>query len=290
MPQSGAKTRHLQYPPLPFYLIRFCCLLSATVVVAIVFYLTYHLRHGNVKIPWAFIVVTICALLSLTNLFITTLIRGCRPFPILLSLVFNLVLVILWIICLGVLSWHLSHTLTTKCSTTIGDPSNGIRVCHLYKTLFSFTVLSFSAHSAALILDIRTWSSARNYSEKYDIMPDNSSYTHSRSASGSSQQFSLLSTADTVDPNLPQTPHSPHDIALETYWVHQRHGEGDQYRSELHDSYEQSGMAKPTRKSGSGSVSDPGSRSVSLRFDSSTVPVRDFATFSEQMRYFSMQG
>ena len=121
-------------------------------------------------------------------------------------------------------------------------------------------------------------------------MPDNARLTHSRSLSGSSQQFSLLSTADTVDPNLPQTPQSPHDIALETYWVHQRHGEGDQYHNELHDSYERSGIAKPTWKSGGGSVSDPRSRSASLRFDSSTVPVRDFATFSEQMRNFSMQG
>jgi hypothetical protein len=141
-----------------------------------------------------------------------------------------------------------------------------------------------------LVLDIRTRSSSRNSGEKYDVMPDSASYRPSRSLSGSWQHFSLLSTADTVDPNFPQTPHSPHDIALDTYWGHQRQVGGDQYHGELADPYERSAMTNPTLESGKGPVLNPSAHSVSLRFDSSTVPVRDFATFSEQMRSYAMNG
>lgn len=71
-----------------------------------------------------------------------------------LNTVLNSVIGIIWALAFGLLSWWSSGTLTMSCNKDKWNSDLGTSVCRLYKSLFSFTLLTFLATLVALLLDV----------------------------------------------------------------------------------------------------------------------------------------
>ncbi|KAK2782773.1 hypothetical protein FQN52_000596 [Onygenales sp. PD_12] len=139
------------------------------------FYFMYHLRHDNFKIPFTFFVFIATSLLTILYLLITSLVQIFTSIPPTVSLVCNSILLVLWTVSLALLSWNLSHTITFTCNAKYWGTSTGISVCHLYKALFSFTLLSVVTHSISVYLDARDRSKNRwriTDVKRYQMMGD----------------------------------------------------------------------------------------------------------------------
>ncbi|KAI9372882.1 hypothetical protein BJX61DRAFT_533585 [Aspergillus egyptiacus] len=143
-----------EYPSLPFKLIRFVTFVSSLIVAIILSVFAYNLHNTNHRLPWAFLVLIISALLSLLNLTFTTTLHCCCGLSPRLSLVTNSIVFILWFVSLVLLAWSVSHTIMTTCNATYWATSTGIAVCRIYKTLFAFTIAGLASHIAAIALDI----------------------------------------------------------------------------------------------------------------------------------------
>lgn len=96
----------------------------------------------------------ISSVLSIFNFLLTTLTHCCYGLSPRLSLTGNTLLLILWCISLGLLSWSMAHTILTSCTTKYWGTSTGISVCRTFKALFVFTVFGTVASIAAVWLDI----------------------------------------------------------------------------------------------------------------------------------------
>ncbi|KGO69190.1 hypothetical protein PITC_096030 [Penicillium italicum] len=142
------------YPPLPFHLIRFLIFLSSSVVGVILAVFTYHLHADGYKLPYSFLVLFVSSGLSLLNLTLTSVIHCSCGLSTKLSISLNILLTILWALSLGLLSWSLSSTITTACTTTYWGNSTGIAVCRSYKALFTFNAVGLASHIAAVWLDV----------------------------------------------------------------------------------------------------------------------------------------
>ncbi|KAE8151215.1 hypothetical protein BDV25DRAFT_128982 [Aspergillus avenaceus] len=142
------------YPPIPFHAIRAVGAISTLVVGIILAVFIYHLSQGSQKLPWAFLVLLITAVLSLLNYILTTVTHCFYGLSPRLSLVSNSICLLLWLISLGLLSYSMSKTITTTCNATYWATSTGILVCRIYKALFGFTVLANIAYIAAIALDV----------------------------------------------------------------------------------------------------------------------------------------
>ncbi|PGH13320.1 hypothetical protein AJ79_03736 [Helicocarpus griseus UAMH5409] len=99
---------------------------------------------------------TAIGLLTILYLLCTSLAQIFTTLPPTFSLVFSVIFLILWTVSLCLLSWNLSQTVIFTCNAKYWGNSTGISVCHLYKALFSFTVLSVASHATSVFLDART--------------------------------------------------------------------------------------------------------------------------------------
>ncbi|EAW06487.1 uncharacterized protein ACLA_081770 [Aspergillus clavatus NRRL 1] len=142
------------YPPVPFHTIRTIALLSSVIVGIILAVFIYHLKSGGYKLPWTFLVLLIAAILSLLNYVLTTITHTCHGLSPRLSLLSNTILLILWLISLGLLSWSMFGTILTSCTATDWVTATGISVCRTYKALFAFTCTGTIAAIAAVVLDV----------------------------------------------------------------------------------------------------------------------------------------
>ena len=66
-----------------------------------------------------------------------------------LNLALNTILLILWTIGFGLLSYWMSATLNHKCDVLSWHDDTGIMVCRIYKTLFTFSLLGWISTLAA---------------------------------------------------------------------------------------------------------------------------------------------
>ncbi|EKV16313.1 hypothetical protein PDIG_08440 [Penicillium digitatum PHI26] len=162
------------YPPLPFHFIRFLISLSSIVVGVILAVFTYHLHADGYKLPYSFLVVSqhqnntpsspdnankkpqlfVSSGLSLLNIILTSVIHCSCGLSTKLSISLNILLIILWALSLSLLSWNLSSTITTACTTTYWGNSTGIAVCRSYKALFTFSATGLVSYVAAVWLDV----------------------------------------------------------------------------------------------------------------------------------------
>jgi hypothetical protein len=69
-------------------------------------------------------------------------------------MILNIILLILWIASIGILGYSMQGTIGTTCNTSNWGTSTGVMVCRLYKTLFSFVVISLAMAVFHIILDI----------------------------------------------------------------------------------------------------------------------------------------
>lgn len=137
--QGAGKTR-IDYPFLPFHVIRSVQLLSALVVSAVMGYFLSELSRDNYRLPWTFLLllaVSVLTVLALTATIILHLRYGLNPQ---VNTVLNAVLVVLWGVAFGLLTRWTSGTLARVCNKDDWDNDMGMMVCRVYKALFSFTL------------------------------------------------------------------------------------------------------------------------------------------------------
>ncbi|KAJ5225606.1 hypothetical protein N7468_006831 [Penicillium chermesinum] len=148
------RSKPSDYPPIPFYIIRFWTLLSSILVSIILAVFISHLHSDGYKLPIAFLVLLVAGVLSLINAIISIIINcgfGLSPG---FSLFTNVLLTIIWAAGLGLESYGMWNTILTSCTTEYWGNSTGVQVCELYKTLFAFSVIGTAAHLASLIFDV----------------------------------------------------------------------------------------------------------------------------------------
>jgi hypothetical protein len=69
------------------------------------------------------------------------------------NLFINITLLVAWIAGISLLGWNMSGTLAHACSAANWGSAAGIMVCHIYKTLFSFTLFASLSAAALVVLD-----------------------------------------------------------------------------------------------------------------------------------------
>ncbi|PYH92696.1 hypothetical protein BO71DRAFT_383021 [Aspergillus ellipticus CBS 707.79] len=152
--RSRASVKPSQYPPLPFHIIRATGLISTFIVGIILAVFINQLHNANYKLPWAFLILLIAVVLSLINFLLTTLTHCFYGLSPRLALTTNSIVLLIWLIALGLLSWSMAHTILTSCTTTYWGTSTGISVCRIYKALFTFAIFATAAHIGAIALDV----------------------------------------------------------------------------------------------------------------------------------------
>lgn len=101
-------------------------------------------------------------------------IHCCFRLSPLFNLILNIPLLIAWVASLGLLGWNIYGTLAHSCSTANWGNSDGINVCQLYKTVFTFVIFGALSQIAMVVVDIRA-RMAQNRSGKYAKMRDSTS-------------------------------------------------------------------------------------------------------------------
>ncbi|KAJ5168680.1 uncharacterized protein N7482_004274 [Penicillium canariense] len=152
--RSRASVKPSDYPALPFHSIRFVTFLSSLVVAIILAVFTYHLHADGYKLPFAFLILLVASFLSILNIILTAVANCACGLSAKLSIVLNALLLILWLLSLALLSYNMSGTILTKCTTEYWATSTGISVCRSYKALFAFTAVGVAGYIAAIWLDI----------------------------------------------------------------------------------------------------------------------------------------
>lgn len=236
---------------------------------------------ANATVPS--IQLTATSLLTVVNFVFISLVHCCNHgMPPLLSLIFNSLLLFLWTISLGLLSWSMSGTLLTSCTTDTWGTSTGVMVCRIYKVLFTFTVLAFITHLAAVVLDVIVRRRQRSLGE-YDAMYSDAMLGDVKIAD-QQQRGSMASSTNVNDPTidaynafgtarpLPEPPTRRQPIPQPSYMERFHAGEAQDY-------YE----TAPTR-----GVGNAWSGSEYSGYSGSTLRVDNFASYShppEQTRY-----
>ncbi|PWY78286.1 hypothetical protein BO70DRAFT_294034 [Aspergillus heteromorphus CBS 117.55] len=217
--RSRASVKPSQYPPLFFHLIRATGLISTFIVGIILAVFINQLHNANYRLPWAFLVLVIAVVLALLNYLLTTLTHCFYGLSPRLSLTTNSIVLVIWLIALGLLSWSMAHTILTSCTTTYWGTSTGISVCRIYKTLFTFTIVATAAHIAAISLDVIVHRRQTRLGD-YDPMASSSALNNYKMHDRNS---SVMSGA--------AVPYAAADEANYPLYAHQHHPSDDLYGS-----------------------------------------------------------
>lgn len=103
--------------------------------------------------PNQLLAVSLLTILFLSATIVLHCFYGLNP---LLNTILNSLLLTLWTVSFGLLSWWSSSTLSHVCNRANWDDETGIMVCRVYKALFSFSLFGVVATLFAFILDIHT--------------------------------------------------------------------------------------------------------------------------------------
>ncbi|KAF3388522.1 hypothetical protein F1880_003699 [Penicillium rolfsii] len=158
--RSRASVKPSDYPALPFHGIRVVTVLASIVVAIILAVFIYHLHADGYKLPFAFLVpasyfqLLITSLLTLLTTLLTSFFNCACGLSTKLSLFLNIFHLILWLLSLALLSYSMSGTILTKCTTEYWATSTALTVCRTYKALFACTILGAVSYIAAIWLDV----------------------------------------------------------------------------------------------------------------------------------------
>jgi hypothetical protein len=140
------KNQPSTWPKWPLVSFRFLQFLAVVVVFAITGYFNYYLLQDGYQIPWEFITLEFVAALTLFNIFSTAFLLCLGRLNFLALMIVDGVLSLCWALVFGILARAMGKTTFETCDVYNWGNSDGIRVCHMYKMLFAFTVLSWAFH------------------------------------------------------------------------------------------------------------------------------------------------
>lgn len=155
------------WPTLPFILITLFQGICCSIVLTVMVFFSYHLKKDNYHIPWQFISLAILSGISLLSVFTVGILFCCRSLNALFAMILESVLSLLWAFGTGILGKGMGGNTIRSCKTW--RSSQGIIVCHLYKTLFAFCILGWFSMICGVILA----SSVRRRASSHKYQPAN---------------------------------------------------------------------------------------------------------------------
>jgi len=191
-PRGTYKRQLSPYPGFLFHVIRTAQLLAAVVVSADVVYFSLHLMHGRYKLPWMFYFLQGAASLTILTIAVTSILYCCHRLHALYNAIVNIILFIIWSVGFSLLTNNMRGTLLRQCTIHMWGDSTGVRVCQLYKIMFSLSALGVASTLAAFILDIVVHRRAASRG-KYVAAPKGNTllHAHGETAYMSSSQENL---------------------------------------------------------------------------------------------------
>lgn len=81
------------------------------------------------------------------------MIHCCGTLSPLFNLVFNIPIVVIWLLGLSLLAWNMFGTLAHTCTIANWASNEGVMICQIYKALFSFTVIGTLSQVAQVVID-----------------------------------------------------------------------------------------------------------------------------------------
>ena len=113
------------------------------------------------------------ALLTVVNLVLSAALHCCRYRSSFFSLSVNSLLLLLWALSFGLLSWNMSKTLSHTCITLDWGSDAGTMVCRIYKALYAFVVIGLVAQAYIVVHDLLARRRLRTGSRgEYGVMND----------------------------------------------------------------------------------------------------------------------
>ncbi|KAH7018690.1 hypothetical protein B0J12DRAFT_415604 [Macrophomina phaseolina] len=168
---ARSKVQPTHYPRIPFHLLRSAQLLAAAVVTCVLVFFVDQLHHDGYPIPWTFLLLLAVSVLTVFFLSATLVQHCCCGLNPRLNLALNSILLVIWTLGFGLLSWWASGTLGHFCTRANWRDDDGIMVCRIYKALFAFSLLGLTSTLSALLLDIYVFKRSTQRG-KYDQMMD----------------------------------------------------------------------------------------------------------------------
>lgn len=179
MTVKGFRKQPMQWPACAFFAIKGSQTFSCLFVLAIMALFAYHLKKDNYPIPWQFLSLAVISVLSLFNVLVTTVLFCCRALNPLFVMTVEVILSILWAFCAGALGKGMGGNIVRSCA--LWKTVQGITVCHLFKSVFSFTLICWFAMvcGALVAAGVRRRQSAHKYepANPASLQQQNTAYT-----------------------------------------------------------------------------------------------------------------
>lgn len=164
---AGFKKQPTVWPTAPFILIKFFQAVCSALVLAVMVFFGYHLKKDDYPIPWQFFSLAALSAVSLLSVFALGISFCCRALNPLFAMILEIILSLLWAFGAGILGKGMGGNTIRSCK--VWRTSQGIVVCHLYKTLFAFCILGWFSMICGLILS----SSVRRKASSHKYQPAN---------------------------------------------------------------------------------------------------------------------
>ncbi|KAI5849835.1 hypothetical protein BZA05DRAFT_401694 [Tricharina praecox] len=146
--------RPSSFPKLVFFLLRLVQLICAVSVIGILAYFLYHLWQDGYTTPYEFSLLDFASAATLLNLLITSVLLCCCGLSPLYVLIFDTLLFIVWAVSFGLLVRSMGSTTTQSCSTANWGNADGIRVCHMFKTLVAMSFIATLSCLAMVVVAV----------------------------------------------------------------------------------------------------------------------------------------
>lgn len=130
----------------------------------------------------------LAVILLMLSLLIGTILYFCVHLSPLINMIFNIPILLLWTVGMGLMIWNMYGTLGHTCTTANWGNNDGVSICQQYKALFSFVVIGWLCQIALIVLDVRARRS-QSALGKYGKMRDSQDFNmkmdplHSRESS-----------------------------------------------------------------------------------------------------------
>ncbi|KAF8246724.1 hypothetical protein K440DRAFT_661827 [Wilcoxina mikolae CBS 423.85] len=145
------KSNRSGFPKIPFFIVRLLQFLCCVVVLGVLGFFQYHLWADGYRTPYEFSLLDFAASATLLNIFVTTIFVCCCGLSPLYIIIVDSILTILWAACFGLLLKAMGKTTTETCDVKNWGNDAGVRVCHLFKVLATFTLFSLFSFVAMVV-------------------------------------------------------------------------------------------------------------------------------------------
>jgi hypothetical protein len=167
MAKGGFKKQPTVWPTGTFIFSAIFKFLTGLIVLGISGFFIFHLKKDHYQIPWQFAALAALGVLTITNVVATTIFFCCRALNPIAVMIIDTLLSLLWAFSAGAIGKGMGKNTIRGCG--IWKTTQGMAVCHLFKTVFAFTILGWFA----MVCSITIASGVRKRASSHKYQPAN---------------------------------------------------------------------------------------------------------------------